>query len=448
MDKAAKAAALKKRRADYFTERAALMDPPIDAETLQQCASYKTAVASPHEPTQRSWVILRPKLEEERLAIEANRYGRKLWENVEPMIKRRALNDSSEQRCVLSLADAVIEQVMNSPVTVANEDLVLLILQRVYDAYQECGEKPAGMFGEHRLIMDDARMIYYTKIVPRLARLSRRGRSMEDATMFRCPGCPESIDIVNTDDDDSDEENTRILPRYRSFASHYKHILTKHSHEEDFSCFLPYRVTVVPGYKRTLWMCLEWPQRLPILASHEISDGHWDPQEELEFENIPHNGVSIDGPAPSEFIPSLFYAAIKLQDVDIDSKTRAAMIIHFAGARWEFSAIKEEGITRNVPEYYLKHMREALRFCKKHCDIEGLFDGFLCGQCHAAPGPHGYKFEDLSTHYLECHDVKVWAKRMFDFNGIESLPTLQKRLGDPADNPTARALLELFPRLT
>lgn len=60
-------------RKQFYHEKAALMDPPLDMEVLLQCESYKRA-ANIHRPAvdlERSWMALLPKLEIERVEIEA-----------------------------------------------------------------------------------------------------------------------------------------------------------------------------------------------------------------------------------------------------------------------------------------------------------------------------------------------------------------------------------------
>lgn len=60
-------------RKQFYQEKAASMDPPLDIGVLLQCESYKRA-ANIHRPAvdlERSWLTLLPKLESERVEIEA-----------------------------------------------------------------------------------------------------------------------------------------------------------------------------------------------------------------------------------------------------------------------------------------------------------------------------------------------------------------------------------------
>jgi len=449
------------------------MDPPMAADAVRLCKSYNSAVASPHEPTEKSWMILRCKLEKERKEAEADLldlYREQLLENFDLMVDRREYNDSPEQRCVLSIADAVMEEVILENSRIADQDLVAVILRRVYEAYQQCENKSDGLFGKHRLIMDDARMIYRTKIMPMLDRVKGRGVATEKATALRCPGCPQDLGLDGSILPPDSYSFTKLIEDHINF-DHIEHPdlrpLTvwqlnspvKHPGlaplTESFTELIQrIREFDWVGHFEKVWMCVEWPRNLPILASHQESDGHWDLQGkgELEYLDEPESlgvqhGVSMLGPEPDDFIPSIFYAALRLQNLgNIDRKTKASMIMDFARARWEHVREVDE-----VPAVFLQRMREALTFCAKHCDIAGMFDGFHCGVCSETTNEEGeevdgmdYIFDELCDHYEDEHDEGEWIKEMFNFEGIERAPELMKRLAGTATYATLR---ELFPLL-
>lgn len=60
-------------RQQFYQERAARIDPPIALDVLLDCESYRRA-ANIHRPAvnlERSWLTLLPKLEKERVEVEA-----------------------------------------------------------------------------------------------------------------------------------------------------------------------------------------------------------------------------------------------------------------------------------------------------------------------------------------------------------------------------------------
>lgn len=59
-------------RKDFFQEKAALMDRPMELKMLEKCESYQraTRISRPPVNLERSWLALQPKLEREREEIE------------------------------------------------------------------------------------------------------------------------------------------------------------------------------------------------------------------------------------------------------------------------------------------------------------------------------------------------------------------------------------------
>ncbi|KAF2797908.1 hypothetical protein K505DRAFT_322208 [Melanomma pulvis-pyrius CBS 109.77] len=63
----------KTARKMYFADKASKLTPPISAQEMQLCPSYRRAVAIPKLPNMTSWMQLRPKLEKEAAALAAKR---------------------------------------------------------------------------------------------------------------------------------------------------------------------------------------------------------------------------------------------------------------------------------------------------------------------------------------------------------------------------------------
>ena len=240
-EKAVRAVSMKETRAAYFEERAGRMDPPMEPEAVRLCESYIQAVAIHREPTNRSWTILRSKLDREREEAETALYSARLVIQEEAMVARRISDSSPEQQYVLSLADAVITQSIESDLSsIALADFVPIVLQRFYEAYQKREDKPIGLIGEHRLIIDDALLIYETMMIPRLRNSGHRPEIFEKMISLRCAIC-QSTESYH-------------------FPSLMDHVYKVHYHNELFSSIGVKR----REYGSPPWFCLLWPRSLPI----------------------------------------------------------------------------------------------------------------------------------------------------------------------------------------
>lgn len=226
---------------------------------------------------------------------------------------------------MLSLADKVIRELSASQRRVADTDLVNLILRRVYRAYQDTDDtlKPVSLHGTYRLIMDDARMVYNDKIKPLF-------RSWQDLARFgaaismKCPACLDQ------------------MPRY-SFEDLMQHLFDRHKLQ---MCFRYMLVDISSG--GFPWYCLEWPNNLPMLATHQDSVGHWDIDDEIQYqcrEPGPLDEVPPTPMAPEDrrplivpnsgvaFCTSIFYAMKVLGNINIDNRYKSLMIMEFARER-------------------------------------------------------------------------------------------------------------------
>jgi len=70
-DRSFEYSAKKSARKQFFQARALDLSPPITAQEIEHCASYKRAIAIPKEPNNTSWLQLKPKLEKEAAAHRA-----------------------------------------------------------------------------------------------------------------------------------------------------------------------------------------------------------------------------------------------------------------------------------------------------------------------------------------------------------------------------------------
>ena len=176
----------KNNRKEFYREKAEALDPPIPYDVLQKCNSYNNAIviARPVADLNRSWRTLLPKImaevESARMQVEKIKefqrqadFREELRKDYETNHIRRMGNDTLEQCFILDLAESVISNITRTKAWTSdatNADLVLLILQEFYTAYELADPKPSAFSGNgtHRLILDDVKMIYRLKILPRL----------------------------------------------------------------------------------------------------------------------------------------------------------------------------------------------------------------------------------------------------------------------------------------
>ena len=176
----------KNNRKEFYREKAEALDPPIPYDVLQKCNSYNNAIviARPVADLNRSWRTLLRKLmaevESAKMQVEKIKefqrqadFREELRKDYETNHIRRMGNDTPEQRFILDLAERVISNIIRTKAWTSdatNADLVLLILQEFYRAYELIDPKPKAVSGNgtYRLVLDDVRMIYRLKILPLL----------------------------------------------------------------------------------------------------------------------------------------------------------------------------------------------------------------------------------------------------------------------------------------
>ena len=288
----------KKDRVKFYTEKTKLLDPPIGTEILKECESYRRAIAISRPPinSERSWNLLRPKILKEAPSVYARIekqkefddfcvYRRQLVSNVDDNLAKRIGNDSPEQRFVLDLAGTVIDEMRGSETNIADVDLIHIILQDVYKAYEASKSKPESQFKKpYRLIMDDAKMIYEEKICPLLDRLDTTRQTI--AKELSCVYCRNAAPI----------RPNHTSPLF--FEDVFNHIWRHHgrvswTHKEAIE--IPTVSHKEGKGGPTAWLTVEWPKRLPIRPAHRALayppnknavGGGWNPEEAPEYERM------------------------------------------------------------------------------------------------------------------------------------------------------------------
>lgn len=427
--KALEVQAIKAQRIEFFKERAAKMDPPLSIEALNLLPKYLLAIDIQKLPSERSWRELRPKLEadrakaEERLRLEAEekknhlpRQGLQASSEYSEKVLRRKEFNTPEQVFILELAEKVLAELgeMVASGTLAHVDFIPFVFRRVYDAYQQIPDecKPVDIDGRpYRLLMDDARMIHKERIVHFITRWE--SSKCKAAIQLKCPGCKRKEGC-----------------RRHSFEDLIYHILTHTTRVGTLSYFRPQ-----PHMPSSIaWCNLEWPKNLPILATHRVVSGEWDPNDgsdPIQAPNVPPNIVrnAFKGrcvvignePPRCDFVKNLVHAASLLQGTTLAGKFMTQIAFKYAVDRHIGT-----GSEAFVPIKVLHDLPVALL----RANVRGVFERFRCHKCVDMDGrdrcgkrfaTNAHSLGELTTHYLEAHEHSSWTRNMFYFPPAEDL---------------------------
>ena len=293
----------KKQRVKYFARQAASLDPPISFSILARMPSFLRAASIPKPPTELSWQALLPKLRSEQAEVqeiqqEAQDY-RAHWERLQDKTSpkpanekaneyadiclRRGLDNRKKPNIVLALANKVIADLAHR--NIADQDIILHILRETYKAYQEMddAQKPRGYNGGvHRLLMDDAKLVYEDEIVEYIGSLPAKEGDPNKVRLrsVKCPGCPST--------------KTTLSSMNHNFRSLMYHITDCHTYKVG-----PFRYFRVPraecpdfpthfaGSTGFPWCRIEWPPNLPVIRWSDKANGKWDPLDASWFEYTP-----------------------------------------------------------------------------------------------------------------------------------------------------------------
>lgn len=448
--KALEVQAIKAQRIEFFKERAAKMDPPLSIEALNLLPKYLLAIDIQKLPSERSWRELRPKLEadrakaEERLRLEAEekknhlpRQGLQASSEYSEKVLRRKEFKTPEQIFILELAEKVIAELgeMVASGTLAHVDFIPFVFRRIYDAYQQVPDecKPVDIDGgPYRLLMDDARMIHKEKIIHFITRWD--SSKCKAAIQLKCPGCKRKEGC-----------------RRHSFEDLIYHILTHTTRVGTLSYFRPQPQTP----SSIAWCNLEWPKNLPILATHRVVSGEWDPNDgsdPIQAPNVPPNIVrnAFEGrcvvignePPRCDFVKNLVHAASLLQGTTLAGKFMTQVAFKYAVDRHIGT-----GSEAFVPVKVLHDLPVALL----RANVRGLFERFRCHKCVDMDGrdrcgkrfaTNAHSLGELTTHYLEAHEHSSWTRNMFYFPPAEDL---WEELTKPGMEQAYKVFDSLFP---
>ena len=445
----------KVEREKFYKTHALLMDPPLQATALVRIPAYKRAVSIAKAPSERSWQVLLPKLREERAAaeklirdeqerVERVELNHKLSMEYTKIMMHRGTQESPEQELILKLADEVLSILhTNIPICpIDDADFVLLVLRAVREKYYRLDESERpdayGRRGKHRLLLDDAKMVYELKILPRIEAWKDSARS-KAARLFKCPGCT----------------RTDINLRY-TFGQVFCHINEKHAGQiGDFSILRAEKLQIPVGV-RFPWCRFEWPFKLPILAEHHTSTGRWNPDDDSDYVLAPlrpakaftlespfdRRSVSaIDGPGHGNFVDNIVYAGTLLRHTPLLAKYQTQIALRFAVDKSATFTDEPRG-NEDLALLDLARIRTG---------NYPLFDNFRCKACCETPEPARNNkfvnkvqpFGELANHFKTAHFHLSWVSDML---ALPSEAELWLALNEPGMEPAMDVFNKLFPR--
>ncbi|KAJ9627563.1 hypothetical protein H2204_009602 [Knufia peltigerae] len=358
-------------RADFFEERAAALNPPIEQDVLWNMAAFRNFLKIQSPPTERSWARLRAQiLPYRQQAEQVCEYKEVMnavslgdddmddisqetltsWLNLKRHRQGRKkipCHYQPEQTFVLGVAQKELQRCLDSGV--ADEDLLLLTLHNVYIAYQQIENRPIGLNydgtrGPYKLSLDDARMIVEDVIEARIEPTSQRGSVV--FCHLRCRGC-----------------RRRDFTKTWSFTDAFEHILATHAilvgegiefwrfavpfmQEEADWRPAPSEVNATKSIDRFPWYSQPWPRCLPLVPGHRESWalGKWQPsisETYVELEKPPTiSAFQGRGPAPNsladtDFVSNIRFAARVLNGTWLNDECQMKIALTYAMERWK-----------------------------------------------------------------------------------------------------------------
>jgi hypothetical protein len=408
----------KGKRAEYYQRSASALDPPVASNMLERMACYKRAISIPRPPTERSWRALLPKIHQELAetqAQEENAESERLRYQAYLLKMQRRLNgDTPEQKLVEELADEAIEE-LKSKSSVADQDFGILALRTIRSKYYVINRelRPDGENGKYRLLLADAKWAWHEKICPAIANLEN---CSSEAKLLKCPGCV----------------GTRSR-RLRNFERHFLHLREKHaSNHEDFKSL---RKIGLPEICTFHWCEVEWPINLPMLAAHQESTGHWDPDDISPYNPVSTSLLSslfegrmasTDGPPSEDVISNIVYAARMFVDTSLDWKYVTLIAIYYAVVKYGQGA----GDGQIPPFRELADLAVVLAKEGLHEVLKNVH----CGMCYASTrastkrAERVYSAAELILHF-GCHPTDVWLNRLTPLPPTEQLKAALNGVG-------------------
>lgn len=291
---------LREQKIEFFQEMALTLDPPMSQEVLSKFTAYHNALETPNAASLRSWDTLKAKIDVPELRAQAEQLVQWQRDAIEWTI---TLDDDSnlyrrlykhrgsgryskpkvyakEQEVVIEIARAELDGLVD---VVHDEDVLLMLLDKVRRAYESLEEKPIGLNGDgsegiYRLTLDDASMVVQDVLRPRIADVSQE-RFKKIVGSLRCMGCTRT--------------GASTLYEFQDLIAHARRVhagsVAKDTHW--------YRLAVPAksswgGYGGLVaWYHLPWFKNMPALPFHQTPRNGvgWDP--DIERAYVQHEGT-------------------------------------------------------------------------------------------------------------------------------------------------------------
>ena len=443
-------ALIREQRAAFFLDCASQLSRPIPEKVLSTLPSFQSAIKINRAATTRAWAKLEPKLLEEREIGErlerekTHRYNdlfgprdsEDLKEAYLLMQSKRKDNSTREQVVILQLADKVARELDTK--VVDDRDYVILFLRSVYDKYAALTEAQQPVdsvfFTRHQLILDDAKMVYEEKILPRINGWNDVERS-EKALHFRCAGCPR-------------KDNTATY----KFEKLFKHITSRHVgssiHFQEFEKAGHHPPSSVG------WLNIAWPVNLPMVPTHQHPKKSYISSDASPYVRADvikaetakafdqYEAKTVGSPAHVSVREDLVHAAKRLQSTPLSSEQQSQVAFRYAIDRYRAAHNKQDPAVNylaNLDQYLISE------------GVPGLLGNLKCETCFQIPlpqdrnrfGTKGHSLQELLRHYRGHHTHDNWVGKFFHF---PSEADLLNTLLEPQNKATLQIFEELFVR--
>lgn len=411
---------IREERGRYFRDNALTLTTPVSQQSLEMMPKYHATVAIPKTPGATSWKRfvskLEPHLEEAKMFVELEaecilnpEIGIQKIQEYNATKEKRESGNLPTQIVIKATASRVLAgfEALIENGLVADSDILPMLLRRIYEAFNP---KAVMQYSDSEhcspLLMDDARMVVSEMIGPFLSGLNKTGAMK----MLKCPGCK--------------RKDTKKLWEFEPLM---RHIYAKHT--SLVGCFKYFRVpkAFLPDHTTFPWLCINWPNNLPILAKHHNATGEWNHENVAEYQQeqpvMPQffshgafDGRSVShgqGYPPEAFLKNVLFVCNALNDDTLDAQFKTQMALKFALEKYKVNYPND-----HVSSQVLNNLQPALA----RDDLRKVFENLCCLACCETPdrSKRNNKFAQrpqslasLKEHYMGIHEDSLWAVKMF-----------------------------------
>lgn len=290
----------------YFRDMAKQLDPPMHSTILGKMLAFHRAVDTSNSASPRAWDGLKARIDHDDLREQAKQLVDWDRESMEPKAlgekylsdrlaqhrcgdcekgekRKRFTSFPPELRFVLRIAQRELAKLLDK---VHDEDLLLMLLDRVHTTFEASTKKPIGLNGDgtegpYRLLLDDARKVVSEVLTP-LAMTKGAARSRRITHSLQCMACTRPT-------------CKRLFP----FETLLQHVRKRHSIYVGKNLHYWRLATPVESQwhrftQDLAWHQVLWPKSLPALPGHRraAADLQWNPDEVCEYIQHPEQRSS------------------------------------------------------------------------------------------------------------------------------------------------------------